>query len=489
MKRIKTRDMAKRTIRTLQDGKNVSNRMRSGLNRTIKQTNTDNREVSGSNYAADKVEVAGKTGIRKTVQVGKRSVRAGTKVTKKVVSKGVKTSQKVAKQTVKQSVKTTKASVKATVKMSQKMAQAAKALVKLTVTVIKAAVKVTIAIVKMIIAATKALVAAIASGGWVAVLVIVIICVIVLLAVSVYGIFFSDDSEGITMQQVVRQIDDEYDEKIAKIKEENEYEIVRISGDKAEWKEVLAVYSVRVSSSVENPTEIFTISEERIDMIKEVFWVMNELDYEVKKVTIEDEETGKKKKVDCLYIVVESMTVEEAAVHYVFSEEEKETLYDLLDGSMDSLWAQTIYVVSAGSPEIVAVAASQIGNVGGEKYWSWYGFSERVEWCACFVSWCANECGYIEKDLLPQFSYCDLAIFKERNQWRDRDYEPKSGDLVFFDWVNDEGYQDGEADHVGIVEKVEDGIIYTIEGNRSDACGRYKYDIDDPVLFGYIVVE
>lgn len=489
MKRIKTRDMAKRTIRTLQDGKNVSSRMRSGLNRTIKQTNTDKSEVSGNSYAADKVELASQTGIRKTAQVGKRGARVGTKVTKKVVSKGVKTSQKVAKQTIKQSVKTTKASVKATVKMSQKMAQAAKALVKLTVTVIKAAVKVTIAIVKMIIAATKALVAAIVSGGWVAVLVIVIICVIILLAVSVYGIFFSDDSEGITMQQVVRQIDDEYDTKIAMIKEENEHEIVRISGDRAEWKEVLAVYSVRVSGSAENPTDILTINEERIDMIKEVFWVMNEPDYEVKKVTIEDEETDEKKKVDCLYITVESMSADEAAVLYAFSEEEKETLHDLLDGSMDSLWAKTIYGVSAGSPEIVAVAASQIGNVGGEKYWSWYGFSERVEWCACFVSWCANECGYIEKELLPQFSYCDPAIFKERNQWRDRDYEPKSGDLVFFDWVNDEGYQDGEADHVGIVEKVEDGIIYTIEGNRSDACGRYEYYVDDPVLFGYIVVE
>lgn len=69
------------------------------------------------------------------------------------------------------------------------------------------------------------------------------------------------------------------------------------------------------------------------------------------------------------------------------------------------------------------------------------------------------------------------------------DYESKSVDLVFFDWVNDEGYQDGEADHVGIVEKIEADILYTIEGNRSDACGRYEYDIDDLVLFGYIVVE
>jgi len=487
MKTIKTRDIAKKSIRTLQDGKNVSNRMRSSIGRTVR--GTENRETSGSSYTTEKIEESAKAGGKIAAQLTKKGVRSSTKAGRKIASKSVKTSQKVSKQVIKQSVKTTKQSAKVVVKMSQKMAQSAKALAKMTAAVVKTAVKVITAVVKMIIAATKTLVAAIASGGWVAVLVIVIICVIILIGVSVYGIFFSQSEDGLTMQQVVRQIDDEYDAKINQIKLEKEHDIVRISGDRAPWKEVLAVYSVKVSRGLEDPAGILSINEEGISTIKEVFWTMNQLDFEIKKITVENEETGEKEKVDCLYITAKAMSFDEAAAHYSFTEADKKSLYDLMDEGLESMWVQTIYGISTESPEIVAVAASQIGNTGGEKFWSWYGFSERVEWCACFVSWCANECGYIEKDMLPKFSYCDPAIFIARNQWRDTDYEPKPGDLVFFDWIEDDGKPDGEADHVGIVEKIEGDTLYTIEGNRSDACGRYEYSVNDPVLFGYIVVE
>ena len=135
---------------------------------------------------------------------------------------------------------------------------------------------------------------------------------------------------------------------------------------------------------------------------------------------------------------------------------------------------------------IVEVAASQIGNVGGEPYWSWYGFTERVEWCACFVSWCANKCGYISSCIIPKFSGCINGVdwFKDRGQWIGNSFEPSPGMIIFFDWDDEDG-QDGNADHVGIVEKVENGRVYTIEGNTSDSCRQRSYPVGYYQILGY----
>ena len=130
---------------------------------------------------------------------------------------------------------------------------------------------------------------------------------------------------------------------------------------------------------------------------------------------------------------------------------------------------------------IVEVAASQIGNVGGEPYWRWYGFTEHVEWCACFVSWCANKCGYLDT-VIPKFAGCSTGVqwFKARNQWADRSITPEPGMIIFFDWD-----RDGVPDHTGIVEKIENGYVYTIEGNTSDSCRRQQYTVGNPNIFGY----
>lgn len=121
-----------------------------------------------------------------------------------------------------------------------------------------------------------------------------------------------------------------------------------------------------------------------------------------------------------------------------------------------------------------------------EPYWSWYGFDSRVEWCACFVSWCANECGYIEAGVIPKFAACasqGVPWFQERGLWQDNSYEPRPGDIIFFDW--DDGGQDGSSDHVGIVEKVENGRIYTIEGNSGDSCRQNSYPVGYYEIYGY----
>ena len=131
---------------------------------------------------------------------------------------------------------------------------------------------------------------------------------------------------------------------------------------------------------------------------------------------------------------------------------------------------------------IVEVALTQIGNLGGEPYWSWWGLSYRVEWCAMFVSWCADQCGYLDAGVLPKMEgvipYVDW--FKDRGQWQDRSFEPMAGDIIFFDWQND-----GLPDHVGIVEKCEGGLVYTVEGNSADRCSQNRYYVGSSSIFGY----
>lgn len=137
---------------------------------------------------------------------------------------------------------------------------------------------------------------------------------------------------------------------------------------------------------------------------------------------------------------------------------------------------------------IVEVARSQIGNVGGEPYWSWYGFTERVDWCACFVSWCANQCGYIEAGVIPKFSGCEWGVywFRQHDQWAGRNITPSPGMIIFFDWEDEEGGGlDGGADHVGIVERVENGRVYTIEGNTADSCRERSYPLECFEIIGY----
>lgn len=135
----------------------------------------------------------------------------------------------------------------------------------------------------------------------------------------------------------------------------------------------------------------------------------------------------------------------------------------------------------------MAIALSQVGNVGGRPYWSWYGYNSRVPWCACFVSWCANQCGYIDAGIIPKFAGCSYGgyWFIQRNQWADRHYVPQPGDIIFFDWYEEGVGQDGVRDHVGIVEKVENGYVYTIEGNSGDKCKQKRYPVGWYEINGY----
>ena len=127
-------------------------------------------------------------------------------------------------------------------------------------------------------------------------------------------------------------------------------------------------------------------------------------------------------------------------------------------------------------------AVSQIGNKGGEKFWKWYGFGSRQEWCACYVSWCEEKQNYITEGIAPMFAMVRDGAdwFKNKDQWLKAGSAPVANDLIFFDWDNDD-----VLDHVGIVTAVIGDNIYTIEGNSSDRCRQKRYKIDDAVIAGY----
>ena len=151
-----------------------------------------------------------------------------------------------------------------------------------------------------------------------------------------------------------------------------------------------------------------------------------------------------------------------------------------VSASEDLSGVQFVNGTRPGNTAIVDLAKRQVGNVGGQPYWSWYGFNSRVEWCACFVSWCYGQMGLSE----PRFAACQsqgIPWFTSRGQWGARGYENIApGDAIFFDWD-----LDGSADHVGLVIGTDGSRVYTVEGNSGDACKIKSYPLDYACIKGY----
>ena len=131
-------------------------------------------------------------------------------------------------------------------------------------------------------------------------------------------------------------------------------------------------------------------------------------------------------------------------------------------------------IVSVARAEYDRGEADGTHNAGGQKYWSWSGFSSRVEWCVCFVEWCAGECGFVDSGLFPPrgTASCSSVIswfqaHPDKGTFHDNDgsYEPKAGDLAL----------NGTA-HIGIVEKGNGNKTFsTLEGNSPDRTGNWAY--------------
>lgn len=483
----RAKDGVRQASDTINQAERSSTRVRKAQSRTIKSTNR-----------------SAKT-IKQTAKSTGQATAKTSKGTIKTAEKGVKTAQQASKAAIKTAeatAKASKAAVQAADKTAKAAAHAAKATAKAIVAAAKVAAKAIAAAVKAIVAATKALVAAIAAGGWVAVVIIVVICLIAAV-VACFGIFFSSEDTGSerTMQMVVQEINREYQTELDNIKASVTYDTLEMSGSMAVWPEVLSVYSVKVTSDPDNPQEVATITDEKEQILRDIFWEMNTITHsttteEVTVIIETDDGNGNileevvTETMTTLHIVVTHKSADDMASQYNFNADQNEHLDALLEEGTASMWAAVLYGVYGEDDQIVAVALSQIGNVGGMPYWSWYGFGSRVEWCACFVSWCANECGYIDIGVFPKFAGCvnGVSWFKERDQWADGSFEPAPGMIIFFDWDSPDGSsgpQDGLSDHVGIVQKVEDGRVYTVEGNSGDSCRQRSYPVGYYEILGY----
>ena len=426
---------------------------------------------------------------------GKKNIKLASKEAAKTTQRSVKTAEHTAKASIKTSQQTAKAAQKtaqATVKASQKAAQAAKATAKATANAVKATAKATIATVKAIIAGTKALVAAIAAGGWIAV---VIIMIVVLLGSAVA--MFGGGSESNTYTQVSAEVE-AYDPLIRQYAKQYgipEYvELIKaVMMQESGGRGLDPMQAAEGSFNTKYPHEPNGIKDPEysiqcgVQELKAALTsaeVESPIDMERIKLALQGYNFGN----GYISWAKSKYGGYSYANAVEFSTQQAQRLgWDSYGDTQYPAHVLRYYpygrAFTAGSNQgIVEVALTQIGNEGGQPYWSWYGFDSRVEWCACFVSWCADQCGYIDSGLIPKFAGCidGANWFKSNNRWNDRNYEPKAGDIIFFDWEGD-----GTTDHVGIVEKCENGTVYTVEGNSGDACRQRQYTVGSRNIYGY----
>ena len=442
-----------------------------------------------------KTRQQGQKMIKTTARNAEKAVKATAKGTVKTTEKGIKTAQatsKAAIKTTETSVKTAQAAAKASVKTAQKAAQAAKATAKATAEATKATVRATIAAVKAIIAGTKALISALIAGGWIAV-VIILIVVLLGCAVSLFG--GGSGSNAYTPVSAEVEAYEPLIQKYAKQYGIPEYvELIKaVMMQESGGRGLDPMQAAEGSFNTRYPHEPNGIKDPEYSIqcgVQELkaalisAEVENPIDMEHIKLALQGYNFGngyiswaKTNYGGYSYAnAVEFSTMQAARLGW---DSYGDTQYP---AHVLRYYPYGRAFTSGGNQAIVEVALTQLGNEGGQPYWSWYGFDGRVEWCACFVSWCADQCGYIESGIIPKFAGCvdGANWFKGNGQWQDRNYEPQAGNIIFFDWEGD-----GETDHVGIVEKCENGVVYTVEGNSGDACRQKQYTVGSSSIYGY----
>ena len=442
-----------------------------------------------------KTRQQGKKTIKTTVRNAERTVKTTAKGTVKATEKGVKTAKATSKTAIKTRSQTAKAAqktAKASAKAAQKTAQTAKATAKATAEATKVTVRATIAAVKAIIAGTKALISAIIAGGWVAVLIILIV-VLLGCAVSLFG--GGSDSTSYTPVSAEVEAYTPLIQKYAKQYGIPEYvELIKAvmmqeSGGKGNDPMQAAEGSFNKKyphepNGIKDPEYSIECGVQELKAALTSAEVENPIDMERIKLALQGYNFGNgyiswAKTNYGGYSYANAVEFSAMQAQRLGWEKYGDTQYP---AHVLRYYPYGRAFTSGGNQAIVEVALTQLGNEGGEPYWSWYGFGGRVEWCACFASWCADQCGYLESGIIPKFSLCSDGVdwFKGRGQWLDKNYEPQAGDLIFFDWGND-----GSIDHVGIVEKCENGTVYTVEGNSGDACRQQSYPVGSSSIYGY----
>lgn len=434
----------------------------------------------------------------KTAERGERTIKtvnASVKTSGKAAVKGTGRTIKTAERTGRSAVRTTEMAARtaeqgarAAVLTTQRTAAAARQAAIAAVQTAKAAAKAAAAAVKAVIAATKALVSAILAGGWI----VVLILIIVILFGALFSMVGGSNSSTVTpvsaeveaYEPLIRQYARQYgiEEYVELIK------AVMMQESGGQGTDPMQASECGYNTRYPNTPNGITDPEYSIDV-------------GIQNLAACLRESGVESPVDMNHIKLALQGYNYGNGYISWAKENYggytyanavEFSEMMAERNGWSSYGDTEYVshvlryyvfgripTGTGSQAIVQVALTQEGN-GGDTYWSWYGFSSREEWCACFVSWCADQCGYIEAGVIPKFSLCSAGMewFESRGQFMDGSYVPAAGDIVFFDWEND-----GSVDHVGIVESVVDGNIYTVEGNSGDKVARRSY----PIGYGQIV--
>lgn len=305
-------------------------------------------EETKDNIIKSKVKIKEFKDKRLAKRMEKQAIKnsKGTIKTGKNTIKNGKTAVKTSKEVAIKSQKVAKESIKA----SKKAMQMAKETAKATAKGIKLAIKATISAIKGIIAGTKALIAAIVAGGWIAVVIILVVCLVALLCGSIFGIFFSSEkssSNSITMKEVVAECNQEFVDKLQDIQDKNPHDDYVLDGSMASWKDILLVYTIKQSNGI-NEQEVMTMDDKKKQVVKDIFWDMNSLSSEVKteKVTeqgVNTNEMPKEVEKKVLHIKITSKTAEQMKNEYHFNANQLKQYNELSSPQYASLWNGAIY--------------------------------------------------------------------------------------------------------------------------------------------------
>lgn len=493
----KTAEKAQKTADTLKGKANQAQKTAqeaqkavTDAKRTLQQTRQAGRQSVQTARQSVKTSRQAEKGIKHSVKTIKQAGKGTVKAARKSV-KTAKHSAKIAVKTANQAAKTAQKSAQAAAKAAKAATQASRAAAKTAAKTAKAAVKATIATVKAIIASTKALISAIIAGGWVAVLIILIV---VLLGGVLSLIGGGNDSSSYTpvsaeveaYEPLIRQYATQHgiSEYVELIKAVMMQESGGRGNDPMQASECgCNTRYPNTPGEITDPEYSINVGIQNLAACLSAAEVENPIDMDNIKTALQGYNYGN----GYISWAKSNYGGYTYANALEFSTMMAERLGWASYGDMQYVSHVLRYYpfgksTGMGNGVIVEIALSQEGNVGGQPYWSWYGFDSRVEWCACFVSWCAEQCGYLDAGIIPRFSLCTDGVswFQSKGQWQDASYTPSPGDIIFFDWESD-----GSSDHVGIVEYVKNGIVHTIEGNSSDSCRRRSYSIGSSVIVGY----
>lgn len=214
---------------------------------------------------------------------------------------------------------------------------------------------------RSILAAVRSLMAALMAGGSTVVSLVLVICLIGLLIASPFGIFFSgeDSGTGYTMPDAVSILNSEFSVRIEQIKAENPHDELDMdnAGSAAmisNWRDVLAIYAVRTTTDDASPDEVATLTEEKMEILREIFWDMNTISYWVETIPGGEDEDD----TIILHITVTVKDHLQMADEYHFNAKQRKLLAELMQPEY-----QELFMALTGSYQNIELSPEEIAGI------------------------------------------------------------------------------------------------------------------------------